>query len=69
MKPAVLIMQDAIAGAVGAHDIKVRARLAPHELNTVLEHEIDGPSVHRHEERVTIPAIMNQSNLHGALPV
>src|SRR5882757_2720456 len=65
MIASVVIVQDAITGAVGAHDIEVRGRFTPHELQTVLEHEIDGSIVHRHEERVTIPAIVNHMDLHG----
>jgi hypothetical protein len=65
MERAVFIVQDAIAGAAGVPDVEMHGRFTAHELHTVLEHEIDGSSVHRHEERVTIPGIMNHPDLHG----
>jgi len=68
MKLLGAIVQDAIAGSVGVRGPKLgdaSRRLAPHELHTELEHEIDSSIIHRHEKRIAISAVMNHSNLHG----
>ena len=65
LKSAVCVVENAIAGAVGARDIKVRRRFAPYKLDAVLEHEIRGSRIHWHEKRIAVPAVVNQSDFHG----
>jgi hypothetical protein len=71
IKPVGAVVQDAVAGRVGADRselIDPRGRLAAHELDTVLEHQIDGSIVHRHQERIAIPAVVNHADFHGRAP-
>src|SRR5437764_15155173 len=68
MKRAKLVMHYSMPVAICARHVKDRGRFASDEIDSELQHEIHALScAERHQQRVTVSATMNHSDLHRFL--